>query len=131
MPDKTKPRSPASEPTRFAQTPPPAMPSGDYSFLEMVMSMQSTMGELKEAVNGLKESRTDQSKKLEAINEKLGSINRKVYTALAFIALAGALLGIFGKPIVEAIFNRLSPAAQTAPATQPSVPEQSVPAKTR
>jgi len=68
-----------TNPTQFAQTPPP-MSSGDYSFLEIVMSMQSTMGELKEAVNGV----------------------------------TGAILGIFGKPIVELIFNRGTSAPQTS-----------------
>ncbi len=106
-----------TNPTQFAQTPPP-MSSGDYSFLEIVMSMQSTMGELKEAVNGLKESRTQQTQKLDNISDDIHTIKTKIYAAVAIFLIAGsvtgAILGIFGKPIVELIFNRGTSAPQTS-----------------
>jgi hypothetical protein len=105
-------------------TPQPIMPSGDYSYvLEIVMRMQSTMGELKEAVYGLKESRTQQLLKLDKISDHIHAIKTKIYAAVAIVLIAGsvigAILGIFGKPIVELIFNRATAPAQTTPTNQP------------
>jgi hypothetical protein len=52
-------RTRETNPSRFPETPPPAYPSGDFTYiLEIVMKMQDTMGQLKEAVGSLK----DQSK---------------------------------------------------------------------
>lgn len=82
-------------------TPPPAMPSGDYSYvLEIVMQMQHSMGQLSEAVNGLKSKQEEQGKKLD-------SISHKVYAAVAIVLLFGAILTFFAKSINDAITNRL------------------------
>jgi hypothetical protein len=45
----------ATTPPQFAQTAPPYAPSSDYSFLEIAMTMNSTLGQLTEAVNSLKD----------------------------------------------------------------------------
>jgi peptidoglycan biosynthesis protein MviN/MurJ (putative lipid II flippase) len=74
------------------------------------MGMQDSMGQLKEAVGGLKESRTQQNLKLDKIIDDIHTIKTKIYAAVAIVLIAGsvtgAILGIFGKPIVELIFNR-------------------------
>lgn len=105
----------------YPETTPPLSPSPDYTWvLETVMSMHSSMGELKEAVNGLKESRTQQTQKLDKISDDIHTIKTKIYAAVAIVLIAGsitgAILGIFGKPIVELIFNRATAPAQTTPA---------------
>lgn len=88
-----------TNPTQFAETPPP-LSSGDYSFLEIVMAMQHAMGQLTEAVNGLKSKQEEQGRKLEAISHK-------VYAAVAIVLVLGAILTFFAKSINDTITNRL------------------------
>jgi hypothetical protein len=100
------------------------------------MHMRQSMGQLIEAVSSLKESRSDQNRKLDTINEKIEKINRTIYAAVVLIMLAGALLGIFGKPIVEVIANRTPPTpvinpASQVPSAQPPTTAEPSPAKTR
>ena len=94
------------------------------------MHMRQSIGELTEAVRGLKESRTEQNKKLDTINEKLEKISSKIYAAIVVIMVAGALLGIFGKAIVEVIGNRVFPPSiqsQQNPAPQQPTQPQKTP----
>jgi hypothetical protein len=73
-------------PQQLAQGPPPQYPSGDYSYvLEIVMRMQDTMGQLREAVGSLKE----QSK---SHDEKLDKIGKDVHAAKVVIYLFGGLI---------------------------------------
>jgi hypothetical protein len=59
-------------PQRMAETTPPAYPSGDYSYvLEIVMKMQDTLGQLKEAVGSLKEQSKHHGEKLEQIGKDI------------------------------------------------------------
>jgi len=93
------------------------------------------MGQLTEAVNSLKESRTQQIQKLDSISEDIHTIKTKIYAAVVVVLIAGsvtgAILGIFGKPIVELIFNRgtTAPPQTSLPAQQP--PSDSAPTKPR
>lgn len=78
-------------PQRMAETNPPAYPSGDYSYvLEIVMRMQDTLGQLKEAVGSLKE----QSKHH---GDKLDQIGKDVHAAKIAVGVATAIIvGVFG-----------------------------------
>ena len=85
------------------------MSSGDYSFLEIVMAMQHSIGQLTEAVNGLKTKQDEQGRKLD-------SISHKVYAAVAIVLVLGAILTFFAKSVNDAITNRLlAPVAQQLP----------------
>jgi len=128
--DKQPRQGPSYETTpRLPETTPLLSPSTDYTYvLNAVMKMEHSMGQITEAVSGLKESRTEQNHKLDKISDDIHTIKTKIYTAVAILLIAGsvtgAILGIFGKPIVELIFNR-SPQTvtpTTAPAQAP-VPE--------
>jgi hypothetical protein len=88
-PQKGVPRKPTVPPD-FAVTPPPPLPSGDYSYtLEIVMEMQNTLGGLTEATGALKA----QSK---AHGEKLESIGNDIHTAKVVIGVVGAFIGGVG-----------------------------------
>jgi hypothetical protein len=125
MPDKAKSRGGSSEPTRFAETTPPIVPSGDYSYtLEIVMNMQHSVGKLTEAVDGLKGKQAEQGKKLDRISHQ-------VYAAIVLLAVIGAILTFFAKSINDVITSHLlfaAPAAQqqlTIP-TPTQAPQKSV-----
>jgi hypothetical protein len=75
----------ATTPPQTAQTPPPYAPASDYSFLEIVMTMNHTLGQLTEAVNALK----DQSK---GHSEELKTISKDLHAAKAVIAVFGTLI---------------------------------------
>lgn len=79
------------------------------------------MGQLLEAVNGLKETRAEHTGKFEVINDKLEKINRTIYAATLIIALAGGIIGIFGKAVVDRMWPVAQPSAQQQPqvVTQP------------
>jgi hypothetical protein len=89
-PREEKERGREVTPPRMADVTPPAYPSGDYSYvLEIVMKMQDTLGQLKEAVGSLK----DQSKHH---GEKLDQIGKDVHAAKVvggFILIVGGLFG--------------------------------------
>jgi hypothetical protein len=96
------------------------------------MHMRQSIGALTEAVSGLKESRTQQNQKLDKISEDISEIKTKIYAAVAIVLLVGGLLGIFGKPIVDTIFNRLSPPPAQVVAPAPQVPaSEPTPVKNR
>lgn len=85
--------------------------------------MQNSMGQLTEAVNGLKNKQEEQGKKLE-------SISHKVYAAVAIVLVFGAILTFFAKSINDAISTRLL----TTVVVQPQIPTPSqtpTPAKAR
>jgi F0F1-type ATP synthase assembly protein I len=70
----------------MAETTPTVYPSGDYSYvLEIVMRMQDTLGQLKEAVSSLKE----QSKHH---GDQLDQIGKDVHAAKVVMAVVGALV---------------------------------------
>jgi hypothetical protein len=118
---------------RYPETTPQMIPSGDYTYvLEVVMQMQKSMGQLTEAVGTLKESRSEQNKKLETITEKLEKINRKIYAALILLLAIGSVLTFFAKSINDAITSKLlAPVTQqqlnAPPSTQPT---QQIPSQT-
>ena len=67
-PRDEKERGRETTPPKMAEVTPPAYPSGDYSYvLEIVMKMQDTLGQLKEAVGSLKEQSKHHGDKLEKI----------------------------------------------------------------
>jgi len=73
------------------------------------------MGQLTEAVNGLKGKQEEQGKKLD-------SISHKVYAAVAIILVFGAIITFFAKSINDAITNRLlMPVVVQQPTPGPSV----------
>ena len=60
-----KERTPSTP--QFADTPPPYTSAPDYSFLEIVMATQGTLGKLTEAVESLKEQSRSQDLKLDGV----------------------------------------------------------------
>lgn len=89
-------------PNRLPDTPPPSsFPSGDYSYvLEIVMKMQDTVSQLKEAVTSLKE----QSK---THGEKLDQIGKDVHAAKVTMGVVGGLIIIIGGVIAWIINTSL------------------------
>lgn len=112
-------------PPRFPDTPPPIVPSGDYSYtLEIVMNMQLSLGKLTEAVEGLKAKQSDQTKKLDRLSHQ-------VYAGIAILVAIGAVLTFFAKGINDVIVHQLlnpPPQQQVSPASPPPqaspVPQQ-------
>jgi hypothetical protein len=77
----TAPTTPEAYPT-----PPPPLPSGDYSYtVEIVMKMQQTLGKLTEAVDTLKEQSKEQA-------ADIRQIGKDVHTAKVVVSIVGALL---------------------------------------
>ncbi len=111
--DRLPKQGPGIETTpRSTESTPPQ--SADYSFLEIVMAMQGSMGELKEAVNGLKVRQDEHGRKLD-------SISHKVYAAVAIALVFGGIITFFAKSINDAITNRLlAPVYVQQPAPSPS-----------
>jgi len=82
------------------------------------------MGQLTEAVNGLKSKQDEQGKKLD-------SISHKVYAAVAVLVIIGGVITFFAKSINDAITNRLlTPVVIQQPSPSPS-PTPTTPAKGR
>ena len=79
---------------RLADTTPQVFPSGDYSYVvEIVMRMQDTMGQLREAVTSLKEQSKNQGEKLDQIGKDVHAA-KVTMRFLAAIILGGA--GLIG-----------------------------------
>jgi hypothetical protein len=74
-------------PPSFPETPPPPgyTQSSDYSFLEIVMAMQGTIGKLNEAVESLK----GQSK---SHGDKLDQIGKDVHAGKVVVGVVGGLI---------------------------------------
>lgn len=93
-------------PPRYPDTPPPILPSGDYSYtVEIVMKMQHSMGELTEAVKGLKERQAEQAKKLDRISHQM-------YAAIVVLTLVGGIFWYFANSINSLITQLISNSAQ-------------------
>ena len=81
-------QSQSALPSRFAETPPPTQPSGDYSYtLEVVMGMQATLGKLTQAVETLTEKTKSQS-------EKLDQAVRDIHVAKVILTILGGIITI-------------------------------------
>jgi hypothetical protein len=75
---------------RLPDTTPPAYQSGgDYSYMEIIMAMQNTMGKLTEAVESLKSQSKSQGEKLEAIGKDIHAAK----IVGTFIVIVAGLLG--------------------------------------
>jgi hypothetical protein len=75
-------------PQKIAETN-PQLSAGDFSYLEIIMSMQNTMGKLTEAVESLKTQSTDHGNELKQIGKDVHAA--KVVGAV--LAAVGGLLG--------------------------------------
>lgn len=73
-------------------THPTYAPSSDYSFLEIVMSMQLTLGGLAEAVTSLKADAKANSEKLSKIEGDLHAVRADIQAAKVVLGVIGALL---------------------------------------
>jgi hypothetical protein len=83
--DQVTPRLPET-------TPPPVVPSGDYTYtLEIVMNMQLAMGKLMEAVESLKSHSRDHGDKLEEVRRDVHGAK----VALRVIAAVAVALSAF------------------------------------
>lgn len=86
-----------ASPTRFPETTPQMLPSGDYSYtLEIVMKTQLSIGKLIEAVDGLKSTQKEQAAKLDRISHQ-------IYAAIAVVVIVGTVIGFFAKSINDLI----------------------------
>jgi len=84
-----------STPQKMAETN-PQLSAGDFSYLEIIMAMQNTMGKLTEAVESLKTQSTAHGNKLEAIG-------KDVHAAKLIGGLLFLVAGFLGWVIHEAI----------------------------
>jgi len=99
-----EPPSGGTTPERYAEIPPPqsSQSSGDYSYtLEVVMSMQATLGKLTEAVEALKDRSKGQTEKLE-------QIGKEVHTAKVMTTVVGAILLAILAAAAKSYFDHLS-----------------------
>jgi hypothetical protein len=79
----SKPTTPEDFPSQA-----PIVPSGDYSYtLEIVMNMQTTMGRLLEAVEGLKADSKEHRKELSDLGKEFHAA-RTVFRVLVAVFLA-------------------------------------------
>ena len=83
------------------------------------MRMQETMGGLKEAVSDLKDSVKELRAEQKEQTQKIESMSKNIYAALAIITLVAFLLQLFG-PAINNLFSH-QPAS---PAVQPQAPRQ-------
>ncbi len=76
-------------PSKMAEIPPPSYQSGDFSYLEIIMAMQNTMGKLTEAVDSLKVQSANHGNKLEDIGKDIHAVKR----VGAVLVVVGGILG--------------------------------------
>jgi hypothetical protein len=89
-----KERGRETTPARMAETTPTVYPSGDYSYvLEIVMRMQDTLGQLKEAVGSLKEQSKHHGDKLDQIGKDVHAAKVAMGLVAAIIVGAAGLIG--------------------------------------
>lgn len=99
--------TPQVTPPRFAETPPPQyLPSGDYSYtVELVGTIQHTLGKLTEAVESLKEQSKEHGKKLDEVRMDVHGAKSAGKALLWAVGVVGALLGIILTAYLRQIFN--------------------------
>ena len=108
MAEQKRPRDKESAitPPRMAETTPPQYPSGDFSYtLEAVMGMQKALGELTEAVNGLKEQSKEHGRELRVATQDIHTAKVLGKTLLWAVGIVGALLGIFLTAYLKKLFS--------------------------
>jgi hypothetical protein len=87
-PKEEQGRGRETTPPRMGKTTPPVYPSGDYTYvLEIVMSMQGTMGKLTEAVDSLKAQSKTQG-------EKVDQIGKDIHAAKVVVGFIGGLIAV-------------------------------------
>lgn len=81
-------------PSRLPDVPPPVYPSGDYSYvLEVVMKMQDTLGQLREAVGSLKEQSRQHGEKLDQIGKDVHAAKVTMGVLVGVLLTGAALIG--------------------------------------
>jgi hypothetical protein len=94
----------ATPPPQFAETPPFSYPSGDYSYtVELVATIQHTLGRLTEAVESLKAQSKEHSDEIKAIGKDVYAAKAVGRTLLWVVGVVGTLLGI----VLAAYFRQL------------------------
>ena len=98
------PRGDSTTPEDYSVVSSSAASSGDFSYtLEVVMSMQATLGKLTESVNALKEQSKDHGKELKEISKDVYAAKVLGKTLLGIVGVVGTLLGL----ILAAYFRKL------------------------
>lgn len=98
---KEKDRPPSSP--QFTDTPPTSYQSTDYSFLEIVMGMQGTLGKLTEAVESLKAQSKEHSAKLDTVTHSVHGAKVGLWVVGVIIAAGGSMCGFILKLIFDVI----------------------------
>jgi len=87
-------------PPRLPDTTPRSPYGGDYSYMEIIMAMQNTMGKLTTAVDTLVE-------KTNKHEEKLDKISHRVYAAAAIVSIFAVVAGFVLNKLADAVIAAL------------------------
>ena len=88
-PPAQDPQTHFGTPDAYPVNPPPGLRAADYNWiLQVIMELQSTTGQLKQAVTTLADNTKDHGKKLD-------SISHRMYAATAVLTVVGGILYFF------------------------------------
>jgi hypothetical protein len=104
------------------------LPGADYSYtVELVGSINRELGQLTEAVNGLKEQAKDRDKKHEDLVKEIRAVAFDVHGAktagkalLWVLSIIGTIIGICAGAYLEAQFSKPAPSPPPPVAAQPA-----------
>ncbi len=95
-----------TKPPDIPVSPTQQFPSGDYSYtVELVGSIQNTLGRLTEAVDSLKEQSKDYGKEIKEISKDLHAAKVTGRALLWLVGAVGAILGIFLAAYARQLFG--------------------------
>jgi hypothetical protein len=102
MPVPREPKGPPiTTPRRAPEVTPPYSQAGDLSFVEVVMSMQATLGGLREAVDTLKEQSRQHGERLAKIERDIHTVKIAAWIIGGIVAAVGSFLGIILKALLD------------------------------
>ena len=108
----------ATTPEEFPTAASSHLPSGDYSYtVELVGTMQNTLGKLTEAVEGLKEQTKQNNTEIRAISQDIHAAKTTMKVVGVIMAAALAFAGWAINKTVDTVMqiSQQPPTAQSAP----------------
>jgi hypothetical protein len=100
--------APQGSPEQYPVPPPPGFQAADHSWvLQTIMELQKSSGQVTQAIENLTKAQDRTADKLDAMNTRMHTAEKKLYTAGVILVLLSSLISLLGPKILDAALRAI------------------------